>query len=168
MPTFWPTQNCVPRWRTTIVPERTNCPSERLTPSRFDSLSRPLRELPTPFLWAMTLSFEVLALVAESGVDRRDRHPRQRLAMAGATPVPLLRLVLEDDDFRTAILLLDLCLDGCPGQQRRADPGRAITADHEYSIKRDVCTRLDRQLLDRERVSDRNPVLLAAGFDDGI
>src|SRR5215207_771188 len=166
MPTFWPTQNCVPRWRTTIVPERTNCPSERLTPSRFDSLSRPLRELPTPFLWAMTLSFDVLALVAESGVDRRDRHPRQRLAMAGTTPVPLLRLVLEDDDFRTAILLLDLCLDRCSGHQRRADPGRPVSADHQYAVERDPRTRLDGKFLDRKRVTDRDAVLLAAGFDD--
>src|SRR5918993_5103603 len=113
----------------------------------------------------MTLSLDVLALATESGVDRRDRHPRQRLAMAGATPVPLLRLVLEYDDFLTAILLLDLGLDGCPGQQRCANLGRAITADHEYSIKGDVCTRLVRQLLDRERIADRNAVLLAAGFD---
>src|SRR5215207_11167666 len=148
MPTFWPTQNCVPRWRTTIVPERTNCPSERLTPSRFDSLSRPLRELPTPFLWAMTLSFDVLALVTESGVDRRDRHPCQRLAMAGATPVPLLRLVLEDDDFRTAKLLLDLSLDGSSVQQRRANPGRPVAAHHEHTVERDIRTRLDGKLLD--------------------
>src|SRR5215207_8715020 len=116
----------------------------------------------------MTLSLNALALAAELGVDRRDRHPRQRLAMAGATPVPLLRLVLKDDDFRTAILLLDLCLDGCPGQQWRADLGRPIAADHKHSIKRDVSTRLDRQLLDREHVADHNAVLLTAGFNDGI
>ena len=64
--------------------------------------------------------------------------------MAGATPVPLLRLVLEDDDLRTAKLLLDFCLDGCPGHERRADPGRPVAADHEHPIERDVRTRLDR------------------------
>src|ERR671910_251517 len=112
----------------------------------------------------MTLSLDILTLAAELGVDRRDRDPRQRLAMTGATPVPLLRLVFEDDDFRSAILLLNLCLNGCTGQERRADLCRPITADHKYSIEGDVGTRLDRQLLDRERIADRNAVLLTAGF----
>ena len=88
--------------------------------------------------------------------------------MAGAPPVSLLRLVLEDDDFRTAILLLDLCLDRGAGQQRRANPGRPIAADHEHPIEREVRALLDGKLLDRERVADRDAVLLAAGFDDGI
>ena len=88
--------------------------------------------------------------------------------MAGATPVPLLRLVFEDDNFRTAILLFDLSLDGGPGQQRRANPGRPVAADHEHAIERDIRTRLDGKLLNRECVADRNAVLLAAGFDDGI
>src|SRR3954468_6430952 len=104
MPTFSPIQKYVPRWRTTIVPARTYCPSERFTPSRFDSLSRPLRELPTPFLCAIVRTpLRASAL----GVDSRDRHAGQRLAMPGAPPVSLLWLVFEDHDLGTAILFFD-------------------------------------------------------------
>ena len=42
--------NLVPRWRTKILPASTSCPSERFTPRRFASLSRPLWEEPVPFL----------------------------------------------------------------------------------------------------------------------
>src|SRR5438874_8487140 len=55
MPTLMPGWMRVPRWRMMIVPARTACPSERFTPSILGLLSRPLRELPTPFLCAMTL-----------------------------------------------------------------------------------------------------------------
>ena len=39
-----------PRWRTRIDPPVTMLPSKRLTPRRCELLSRPLRELPCPFL----------------------------------------------------------------------------------------------------------------------
>src|SRR5215210_677999 len=84
---------------------------------------------------AFLVSHDYLSLDGdELGVDRRDRHPRQRLAMASPTPVPLLRLVLENDDFRTAKLLFDLCLDSCASHQWCADSGRAVAADHKYPV----------------------------------
>src|SRR6185312_1943970 len=102
MPTLLPTQNCVPRWRTTMVPLNTNCPSARLTPSRLALLSRPLRELPTPFLWAIS------CLSSGSGVDAGDRQFGQLLPVTDLAAVSLLRLVLEDVDLLAAKMVLDM------------------------------------------------------------
>src|SRR5687768_18569382 len=99
MPTLRPTQNSVPRWRTMIVPALMKEPSERFTPSRFDSESRPLRELPTPFLWAM------VGLL--SAVDGGDSQARLLLAVASAPAVALLRLVLEDDELFAPEVVVD-------------------------------------------------------------
>src|SRR5690349_15147454 len=102
MPTLLPTQNCVPRWRTTMVPLKTNSPSVRLTPSRLALLSRPLRELPTPFLWAISyLSFGL-------GVDAGDRQLGQLLPVTDLAAVSLFRLVLEDIDLLAAKVILDM------------------------------------------------------------
>jgi hypothetical protein len=54
MPTLSPGFNGVPRWRTSIDPPETNWPSNRLTPSRCAFESRPLREVPCPFLCAIS------------------------------------------------------------------------------------------------------------------
>ena len=53
MPTLSPGLKRVPRWRTRIDPPVTNWPSKRFTPSRCALESRPLREVPCPFLCAM-------------------------------------------------------------------------------------------------------------------
>jgi hypothetical protein len=50
MPTLRPALNLVPRCRTKIDPPVTSWPAKRFTPRRWELLSRPLRELPTPFL----------------------------------------------------------------------------------------------------------------------
>jgi len=47
---FKPARNRRPRCRTRIEPPGTRLPSNRLTPSRCELLSRPFRELPCPFL----------------------------------------------------------------------------------------------------------------------
>ena len=44
----------MPRWRTTIIPALISWPSKILTPSRFDSESRPFLEEPSPFLCAIS------------------------------------------------------------------------------------------------------------------
>lgn len=54
-PTFLPGLNLVPRCLTRMLPPVTNVPAKALTPSRFDWLSRPFRELPIPFLCAILL-----------------------------------------------------------------------------------------------------------------
>src|SRR3954468_17024061 len=52
-PTFRPGLMGVPRWRTMIDPPGTSCPPKTFTPSRCAFESRPLRELPKPFLCAI-------------------------------------------------------------------------------------------------------------------
>src|SRR5436190_1762610 len=53
MPTLTPALKRVPRCRTRIEPAVTFSPPNSFTPRRFALLSRPLRELPTPFLCAI-------------------------------------------------------------------------------------------------------------------
>src|SRR5579859_1987813 len=53
MPTFSPGQYLVPRWRMMMLPASTASPPNFLTPSRWPAESRPLREEPPAFLWAM-------------------------------------------------------------------------------------------------------------------
>src|ERR687886_419298 len=55
MPTLTPGFQRVPRWRRMILPARKYSPPNFFTPSRFDWLSRPLRELPIPFLCAIAV-----------------------------------------------------------------------------------------------------------------
>src|ERR1700737_3589932 len=45
------------RWGNVILPPRPRSPPKRLTPSRWELESRPLRELPPPFLCATVYSF---------------------------------------------------------------------------------------------------------------
>src|SRR5690348_2835758 len=52
-PTLRPGFTRVPRWRTMMVPPGTTWPPKALNPSRCELESRPLRELPKPFLWAI-------------------------------------------------------------------------------------------------------------------
>src|SRR5205823_2731330 len=51
--TFRPGLMGVPRWRTMMEPPGTSCPPKTFTPSRCAFESRPLRELPKPFLCAI-------------------------------------------------------------------------------------------------------------------
>ena len=53
-PTFRPGFTRVPRCRTMIVPPGTTCPPNALNPSRCAFESRPFRELPCPFLCAIS------------------------------------------------------------------------------------------------------------------
>src|SRR5438270_8975192 len=55
MPTLTPGFQRVPRWRRMILPAGRYSPPNFFTPSRFDWLSRPLRELPIPFLCAIAV-----------------------------------------------------------------------------------------------------------------
>src|SRR5690348_13217259 len=53
-PTLSPGCHLVPRWRTMMLPARTDSPPNFFTPRRLLSLSRPLRDEPPAFLCAMT------------------------------------------------------------------------------------------------------------------
>src|SRR4051812_25908912 len=53
-PTLRPGFTRVPLWRTMMVPPGTTCPPKALNPSRCAFESRPFRELPNPFLCAIS------------------------------------------------------------------------------------------------------------------
>src|SRR5450759_5812047 len=82
-------------------------PSKRFTPSRWELLSRPLRELPCPFLCAMrTHPFIPPGSPPSPRRPRRlendllDRDARIGAAMPLGPPHPLAPLLLEDPDLR--------------------------------------------------------------------
>src|SRR3954453_2193320 len=81
IPVPGPGRKPVPRWRTMIVPAVTPWPSKTLTPSIFGFESRPFRDEPSPFLFAIqvflprferrerALALRVRALVLERSLD---------------------------------------------------------------------------------------------------
>src|SRR6476469_6783743 len=162
MPTLLPTQNCVPRWRTTMVPHRTNSPSVRLTPSRLALLSRPLRELPTPFLWAIS------NLSSGSGVDAGDGQFGQLLPVTDLAAIPLLRLVLEDVDLLAAKVILDVCRDRSAIDDRRADRGRASSAEEQDAIERNFAAGIGVKALDANAIANLDAILLSACLNNGV
>src|ERR1700760_4132999 len=105
-----------------ISPALTICPPKRLTPSRWELESRPLRELEAPFLCAIG-SLPVL-------LDSGDLDDRQRLTVALPLVVAGLVLELVDADLRALGVLEDLTGDGDLRQCRGI--GRHISAvDHQ-------------------------------------
>src|SRR5574340_361453 len=102
----------VPRWRTMMPPARIASPPYTLTPRRFDSESRPLRELPPAFLCAM--------LVSCAG-DRVDAKLGVALAMPLVLLVVLAPAHLEDAQLLAAAVRDDGRLDHRSGDGRAAD-----------------------------------------------
>src|SRR5260221_8579278 len=68
-PTFEPGCHLVPRWRTMMLPARTDSPPNFFTPRRLLSLSRPLRDEPPAFLCAIAgyFAFGVFLAAALAG-----------------------------------------------------------------------------------------------------
>src|SRR6185295_3231589 len=88
----------VPRWRMMMVPALISSPAYDLTPSRFDSESRPFRELPPAFLCAMVCCSFVAPRVAVSTDDAVDLELGVVLAMALVLLIVLAAAHLEDLD----------------------------------------------------------------------
>src|SRR5581483_5000126 len=109
-----------------IVPARTRCPSPHLTPRRLPPLSRPLRELPMPFLCAISL---------RPLLNLGHPEPRQALPMAGLAAIPHLGLVLEDDDLLAAGLLDQLGQHLRARHRRTSERGLAVAADQQHAIE---------------------------------
>src|SRR5215813_1347822 len=82
-PTLSPGLILVPRWRTMIDPPGTSCPPKTFTPSRCALESRPFRELPNPFLCAISHLHQNLA------------HPNLREVLPVALRALVLFLALE-------------------------------------------------------------------------
>src|SRR5215475_6385511 len=85
-PTLSPGLILVPRWRTMIDPPGTSCPPKTFTPSRCALESRPFRELPNPFLCAISHLHQNLA------------HPNLREVLPVALRALVLFLALELED----------------------------------------------------------------------
>src|SRR5712692_2772204 len=116
-PTLVPGLNRVPRCRTMMLPAVTNCPPKRLTPSRWALESRPLRELPTPFLCAMSLC-----------LDLGDADRRHDLPVPALPPVVLPPLELDHEDLGALLLGHDLAGDLGRGEGLRL--GRHLPRGH--------------------------------------
>src|SRR5262245_36928672 len=84
-----------------MEPPVTHCPPNRLTPSICGLESRPLRELPSPFLCAMTFLH----------LDLGDAHRGRRLPVTPVTPIVLPPLELHDRDLPAPALPDDLSGD---------------------------------------------------------
>src|SRR5512136_3314316 len=86
-PTFLPGLKRVPRCRTRMLPPVTAWPENAFIPSRRPALSRPLRELPTPFLCAMVSS-------VHAGRLRHDLRDPDRGLLLAVTRLAAILLAL--------------------------------------------------------------------------
>src|SRR5262245_37468447 len=160
MPTLTPGWMRVPRCRTMMLPALISSPAYDLTPSRFDSESRPLRELPPAFLCAM--------VVAPSARDAVDLEFGVALAMALVLLIVLAPAHLEDLDLVAAAVAHDGGLDRRAGDGRLPEPHAVAFADHQHLIENDLGAHVRRNLLDLHFLAGGNPVLLAARFHDRV
>src|SRR2546425_6914200 len=102
-PTLSPGLKRVPRCRTRMEPPVTNWPPNRLTPNRWELLSRPLRELPPAFLWAIASPRAPLTRPL-ARVNLFDDDRRERLPVAAGAPVLFAALLLENENFLGLVL----------------------------------------------------------------
>src|SRR5438105_10669687 len=157
-------------------PPVTMLPSKRLTPSRCELLSRPLRELPCPFLCAMAIPGAASAAPnqagrgacrAKSSNDLFDAHPRERAAMSLRTAHALPALLLEDSDFRTARFAiddadyLDVRHEGGAGEHLTA-----VLLQEQDAIDADLVARLGINPVDFDDGAGRDLDLAAAALND--
>src|SRR5215469_9297787 len=106
-PTFSPGFTRVPRCRTMIVPPGTTCPPNALKPSRCEFESRPFREVPCPFLCAISNPFSV----ASCQLNRCCRDQRNLFLLRRFLRSLLRsRLLLRFFRYWLATMLLDSCL----------------------------------------------------------
>src|SRR5690606_9498130 len=98
-------------------------------------------------------------------VEDLDEH--QILAMAVLAAIVLATALLEDRELRAAGEVHDLGLDLGAIDERRADLGLAFAAEHQHFAELDLVAGLRIEALDLEEIVFRDPVLLAAGPDDG-
>src|SRR5882724_2079373 len=153
-PTLSPALKRVPRWRTRMLPAVTNWPPKRLTPSICGLESRPFLELPTPFLWAMSLD-----------LDLRDAHRRQGLPVPAVAPIVLPPLELDHDDF--AALSLGEHLARHPGRRQRLGFNRhlAVLVDQQDLVELHRAALGFAEPLNLDHLSRSHPVLLATRRD---
>src|SRR5512143_3495376 len=124
-PTFLPGLKRVPRCRTRMLPRVTDWPANAFIPRRRPALSRPLRELPTPFLCAMVSSVRAGRLRH----DLRDPDRGLLLPVTRLTAILLAFLELEDVDLVATGVSQDLGHDPRPGHRGMPDLQAAPVRD---------------------------------------
>src|ERR1041384_3895119 len=133
-----------------MLPPVTTWPPNRLTPSICGLESRPLRELPTPFLWAIALY-----------LDRGDADGRRRLPMTAVAPVVLAPFEFHDEPLAPAPLPDDFAGHACRADLR-AGQDLAVPVHHQHGLELDRRTLVAGEFLDRDHLPGRDPILLAA------
>src|SRR5262245_30025290 len=141
-----------------MLPPVTNWPANRLTPSIWGLESRPFLELPTPFLCAMPVS----------DLDGGDANAGDRLAMPAMPAVVLAPLELHDLDLLAAALGHDLAR-----HLRRAQPVHrgdhlVVAGDEDHRREGHGLAGGPGQLLHRDHLPGRHPILLATGRNDRL
>src|SRR3954470_21394615 len=88
--------------------------------------------------------------------------------MADPAAIPLLRLVLEDDDLFAAEVIVNVGRDGRAFDNRHPDASGSVTTEQQHAIDRDLFASLGGEPLDRNAVADADAILLPAGLDDRV
>src|SRR5690242_14820090 len=138
-----------------MLPAVTNWPPKRFTPSIWGLESRPFRELPTPFLCAMSLD-----------LDLGDAHRRHRLPMPAMPPVVLPSLELHDEDLVALALRHHLPYHLGGGQRLRLDRDLPVVVDEENLGELDRRSLVLPEALHLDDLAGSHPVLLATRRDD--
>src|SRR3990172_4693766 len=157
-PTFLPGRNLVPRWRTRIEPPLTVSPPNAFTPSRWELLSRPFRELPWPFLCA----------ISPSTFDCFDAERGVRLAMPFRASVALALLLLEHQHLGSAILGRHRRRHRDPVDVGPAEGNLPVTAHEHHPVETYFLSHFGSKPLDVERLSGHGLLLFSTGFEDRV
>src|SRR2546430_162844 len=112
-----------------MLPAAIGWPPNIFTPSLWPGESRPLREEPPAFLWAM--------LRFRSRGNSRDLHLCEVLAGAALPDGVLATLLLEGDHIRPATMLENFCLHLAPGGERGAAFGQ-VPPQQQHHGERDL------------------------------
>src|SRR4030042_5478379 len=164
-PTFFPGLKRVPRCRTRMLPPVTVWPENAFIPRRRPALSRPLRELPTPFLCAMIPSGRGGGPLRH---DLRDPDLGQLLPVTCLAAILFPLLELENVDFLAARLRQDLRHPPRSRHGGMTDSDGAAIRDQEAPVQPHPAALLPRQPLQSQDLARLHPVLLSSRFDDRL
>src|SRR5258707_5345123 len=143
-----------------MLPGTTISPPNFLTPRRRPPESRPLRDEPPAFLWA------IVGVSLLSGGDAGDLQHGERLAMAVLAAVVVPAALLEDQN-----LVAELVLDHLGGDRRARNHGGAdgrggaFATHQQHLVEGDGGAGFRGHGLDDDDVVLGNSVLFAAGAD---
>src|SRR5688572_6710592 len=124
----------VPTCRTRMLPAFTCWPAKRFVPRRWPLLSRPLRELPCPFLCAIVVPS--LARFVGLALDRFDSYLGEALPVPLLAAVVLAPLALEDDELARAALPHDGADHARARHERLADARLAFAGHDQHLVER--------------------------------